>query len=482
MSTLAEVMAAIDAVSRSTGDPNAWTTGLDPSITDLTALPLRPASWDTILESLRRRYPQALAPPATADSPARTPPADAAPQQGEGPEAIRKAETDLVKQHSEVALLDLHVITAVLNARATTEQGERSLRELQRDIETAVQTRTDLDTPAGARDFQRFLIGKLRQIGAVVEAAGLDATSKATLAGAWAALYRAATTSAAGGPAGTDAPEPAVGGRSAPEVTAKPAPPATNPDLGLLPAPEDLLPAYGEPLIEPPPAAPMSVAPAPPATAPAGAALPAPTPPSAAALPLPALPALGPLSAEPSPSTLGLPSQLSDLFAEPEPPPERIPEEPDDDAAAEQTETETEEGKDTAADTRRSTVQLPDGEEITAPNPRIAAALTATLSGTPIDEAFRREAMVLPEPGSPVVRPLDPGRLGTGDIGVFTDRLAVALDGRRAWHDGQVQPIANVAGPSFLGWQHLPDVPTPQRPDVPAPQSAQTPAPTRPAA
>ncbi len=41
-----------------------------------------------------------------------------------------------------------------------------------------MRTRPDLDTPAGARDFQRFLIGKPRDIRAVVMNASLDDTSK----------------------------------------------------------------------------------------------------------------------------------------------------------------------------------------------------------------------------------------------------------------------------------------------------------------
>ena len=53
----------------------------------------------------------------------------------------------------------------------------------------AVITRSDLDTPAGARDFQRFLIGKLRDIRAVVAGASLDDTSNSALMAAWTSLY-----------------------------------------------------------------------------------------------------------------------------------------------------------------------------------------------------------------------------------------------------------------------------------------------------
>jgi len=52
-----------------------------------------------------------------------------------------------------------------------------------------VATRSDLDTPAGARDFQRYLIGKLRDIRAVVAGASLDDTSNSALMAAWTSLY-----------------------------------------------------------------------------------------------------------------------------------------------------------------------------------------------------------------------------------------------------------------------------------------------------
>ena len=77
------------------------------------------------------------------------------------------------------AQLDLQVITAVLNAHTTHAAGREALDDLQDDIETAVTARTDLDTPAGARALQRYLIGKLRDIKTVVETASLDDTSKA---------------------------------------------------------------------------------------------------------------------------------------------------------------------------------------------------------------------------------------------------------------------------------------------------------------
>ena len=505
MSSYAEVVAAIDQVTRATGDVDSWKIDLDPTITDLTVLAQRPQVWDVVLESLWRRYPTLFDPlthlpvsglPGTRD-------VGPAPLQGDGAEAIRTAEAALTKQHSTVAMLDLQVITAVLSAHATTAAGARALAALQRDIESAVRTRTDLDTPAGARDFQRYLIGKLREIGAVVEAAGLDATSKATLAGAWNALYDAATGPATPGPE----PDPPVAPQR-PAPPAAPGPQASPAGPGGLPpgelAPYDELPPYGElpgelpPYGDIPPYAdlpPETVAPAAAPPVNTGAAAPAPAP--ASALPLPALPSLGgPIGGESAAAPSGSlrPAGLDALFG-PEPPlaedlpgqrstaEDLDPDEPDAD--------ESDPDESDRADADRGdadpgeqpepprTVELPGGDRISVADPKLAAALTATLAGTPLREAFTAQGIVLPEPGSPVPQPLDPGRIRTGDIAVFSDRLAVALDDTRAWHDGQIQPIANVSGPSFLGWQHLPTVGAAA---VPPGQPGQTPAPTRPAA
>ena len=87
--------------------------------------------------------------------------------------------------------MDLQVVSAILNAHLKTVEGSEALNTLQQETEAAVRTRSDLDTPAGARDFQRFLISKLRDIRAVVANASLDDTSKSTLMAAWTSLYDA---------------------------------------------------------------------------------------------------------------------------------------------------------------------------------------------------------------------------------------------------------------------------------------------------
>ncbi|GLE51497.1 hypothetical protein ATCCBAA256_10800, partial [Mycobacterium montefiorense] len=186
MSTYDELLATVKAVRDRTGDPNAWQTGLTPTelaavVTPTTA----PPQLDAILAKIRRQH---LDPP-LGDR-----------EQGAAAEAIAGAEAALAQQNSASSQLDLQVVSAIMNAHLRTVEGAEALGALQRDTEAAVQTRSDLDTPAGARDFQRFLIGKLRDIRAVVMNASLDDTSKSALMAAWTSLYDASKTgpSAAG--------------------------------------------------------------------------------------------------------------------------------------------------------------------------------------------------------------------------------------------------------------------------------------------
>ncbi|MBI3689798.1 MAG: hypothetical protein HY239_03765, partial [Mycolicibacterium aromaticivorans] len=171
-----------------------------------------------------------------------------------------------------------------------------------------------------------------------------------------------------------------------------------------------------------------------------------------------------------------LPSaDTSDLLDDP------LPEEPLDD-----TQPEPEPGDDTTAGEESdvpaadqpTVVTLPNGETVTAPTPQLAAAITAAVSGTPIPEAFRQQGIMIPAPGTAVSHPVDAARLLPGDIGMLTDRHALALGNGKAVLNNQIQPIASVAGPSFLGWEHPPgpdDETTTQgsahkeQPDQPAP-------------
>jgi Domain of unknown function (DUF4226) len=491
-----QVKDAITHIPDSTGDPNAWRHGLTPTemAVLVTTAPVDDAALIGLLTKIRAGHPTLFDPRTGAPLTPRSPqpqPADGQGQQGEAATAIKKAEDDLAQQNSSTAQLDLDVISAILKAHATTVEGGEELRKLQQGVEAAVRARTDLDTPAGARDFQRYLIDKLREIGAVVESAHLDDGSKAALAGAWTELYESSKLT----PPTTTAPQ----GLAAPQ-------PATAAEPVLPPYGADQL-AAGDPLLDQL----IGDDGAWPATGPAAAA--APPPQQAPALPIMSgLPSLGGGSAPPGgglgggfPAGMGTPRMdespgsgwsarpsdglsLDDLLAQEEPlaEPDDLSEDQQPAGGDDAEPSESSEKPEPQAAGGPTVVQLPNGDSVTAPNPQIAKVIEAAVGGTPIGEAFRQQGMIVPPPGTAVTHPVDPGRLTSGDIGMFTDRQALALDRSQALFDGQIRPVASVSGPSFLGWLHPPGpgpgAATASAPSsATAPESAGSPQPTRPA-
>jgi hypothetical protein len=376
-------------------------------------------------------------------------------QEGDAADAIRNAEVALAHQNSTTAQVDLQVVTAVLNAHQKTTAGTQALNRLQRDIEGAVATRSDLDTPAGARDFQRYLIGKLRDIRAVVAGASLDDTSNSALMAAWTSLYNstqpdADVTDDQRRPVG---PEPAA---SAPHaVQSQPAATESDLDPNFDALPEDDLSPPPEEMPSPTARGTPSI------PAFGGGGLP-----GGAGWGMPgglALP--GPL---PSGDEQLSPKDLDDArlrFDEPE---DRLVSDEDDPERAGHEHAEPATGPTTAT--------LPNGETLTAASPQLAAAIEAAASGTPIADAFRQQGMTIPPPGTAVSDPVDSAQLAPGDIGMFIDRHALALGDSRALVNGQIQHISTVNGPGFLGWEH-PPVPV----SAPEPDRTDPPAPTRPA-
>jgi hypothetical protein len=323
-----------------------------------------------------------------------------------------------------------------------------------------------LDTPIGARDFQRFLIGKLRDIRAVVLNASLDDTSKSALMAAWTSLYDASKS----GPAdsrpisATATAEPAGG--------AGPAPAA---DTGTDPLLESLL-ADDPGLLGGDPAEGSST--------PASTTMP--SVPDLGAAPLPGAGTLpGSLAGWSPPGGLPLPGRQDDPalagLDDKGLPESDNPGAEDDAAGADELDDDKERDEDAPADGGQSpgptTVTLPDGETVTAASPQLAAAIKAAAGGAPIADAFSQQGIAIPAPGTAVSNPIDPVQVVPGDIGIFTDRHALALGHDKALLDGQIQHIATVSGPSFLGWEHPPAGAT-----ATAPARTDTPTPTRPAA
>ncbi|OBI46412.1 hypothetical protein A5707_21555 [Mycobacterium kyorinense] len=382
------------------------------------------------------------------------------PNLGEAADAIRDAESFLAHQNSTAAQLDLQVVSAIMNAHLKTVEGRAGLDNLQQEIQTAVRTRTDLDTPSGARDFQRFLAGKLRDIRAVVANANLDDTSKSALMAAWTSLYDASRAS-------TDEPSD---GRSARAPAAVPPDSAETADADIDPLLDSLF--ADDPGV-------------------ASSAEPAPAPWPSTPMP-PAMPTIPGLGGGAMPGW-GMPGGLPlpgphDAGTErsPQPPDDT----PDDDLMSNEDHGPDEEPRDAPADEPEetpkpepapapgpTTITLPTGETVTAASPQLAAAVKAAAGGTPIPDAFRQQGITIPPPGTAVVEPVDATQLAPGDIGMFTNRHALALGNSKALLNGQIQHISTVNGPSFLGWQH-PPAPLPAT----AAPTTETPVPTRPAA
>ena len=489
MSTHEELIATVKYVRDRTGDPNAWQTGLAPNEMAAVLTPTtRSEQLDAILCKIRQQHPDLFGTRMPGGPPTRQPsglPGESSDREkGDAAEAIADAEAALAHQNSASSQLDMQVISAILNAHLKAVEGREALTKLQQETEVAVKTRSDLDTPAGARDFQRFLIGKLRDIRAVVLGASLDDTSKSALMAAWTSLYDACRS------------EPNGSGDHAPAATA----PVTAPAGTTTELPVDDPDSGGDPLLDSLLADDPGLlagdtsrqGPTEGATAPAMPTVPnfgtTPMPglgtaPGSMAgwsapggLPLPGLqegrrtdPALRDLNDEGLPGSQDTGSNDHASSSEPQNHRGSGDEDPDEDAST---------GERESPPAGPTEVTLPDGETVTAASPQLAAAIKAAVGGAPIADAFEQQGITIPPPGTAVTNPIDPQQVTPGDIGILTDRHALALSHEKALLDGQIQHIATVSGPSFLGWEHPPAAIA----TATGPARTDTPTPTRPAA
>lgn len=469
MSTHEDLLATIRYVRDRTGDPNAWQTGLTPTeVTAVVTSTTRSEQLDAILRKIRQRHSN-LYYPAPPDR-----------EQGDAARAIADAEAALAHQNSATAQLDLQVVSAILNAHLKTVEGGESLHELQQEIEAAVRIRSDLDTPAGARDFQRFLIGKLKDIREVVATASLDAASKSALMAAWTSLYDASKGDRGDaddrGPASVGSGgAPARGAGQQPELPTRAEPDCLLDSLlledpGLLA--DDLQVPGGTSAAIPSASSTPSLPNLGGATMPGGGATPALVPGVSAPGGLPLSGLLRGVGDEPELTDFDERGQEvrdpADYEHSNEPDERRADdrEGADEDAGL---------GKSESPPQAPTTVTLPNGETVTAASPQLAAAIKGAASGTPIADAFQQQGIAIPLPGTAVANPVDPARISAGDVGVFTDRHALALGPSKALLDGQIQHISAVRGPNFLGWIHPAATAT-------APARTEAPTPTRPAA
>jgi hypothetical protein len=123
-------------------------------------------------------------------------------------------------------------------------------------------------------------------------------------------------------------------------------------------------------------------------------------------------------------------------------------------------------------------VKLPDGTSIQAPNGQAATAVRAAMDGANPSDAYQQAGVTLPPPGTPILNPIAPGDLQTGDIGVWKDHQVMALGGGKVLLDGQVQPESSLgSSPDFLGWMRptqSSQAPPAAPPPAPAPPATAT--------
>jgi hypothetical protein len=91
-------------------------------------------------------------------------------QAGPSLDAIQARQSAMANQHGSVADADRVLAEVVASAHAAIRESIRRLDAIADEIDRAAPNQANLavDTPMGARDFQKFLIAKQREIAAVV--------------------------------------------------------------------------------------------------------------------------------------------------------------------------------------------------------------------------------------------------------------------------------------------------------------------------
>ncbi|WP_409427832.1 DUF4226 domain-containing protein [Mycobacterium sp. SMC-11] len=416
MATRDDVLDAIDRIERAGGAGEA-TRVAQAALT----LPLPPSGYDDVLSRLG----------STGDQ-----------QHGRAAQSMKLAEAALAQQLSTAADFDRQIIEALRHAHKTTLEGRRRLDDLEAEIAGAARS-WDLSTAAGAREFQRFLVGRLGQIIKVVEETNDDDASKEALATALAGLYL-------GVPSDRHEPTPAADDQTLPVD------PDTEPYPDVLADDEPATDDQEAPQRLPQLATPMF--PGMGSDGPGFGAMPAAMPSG--------LPINGPT---PGWGSGDLPAEDDDGAEE------AAADKPLDDADADaDADADGDTSEQAPGERGPVTVRLPDGETTTVTNPQLAAAMQAVADGQSVVEAFRSQGIHVPPPGTPVLAAVDVASLRPGDIGVFTDRHALAVGAGKAVLDGQVHLAENLRGPGFLGWQHAPSLA--QEPAPPAEPVATRPA------
>jgi Domain of unknown function (DUF4226) len=397
-------------------------------------------------------------------------------QSGRTADAVNKLQDELKKHYCDISDAEEGLAETLLNARATTADGQKQLNDIQKKIVGAVDNPDlSLDTPAGETALLKFLRGQVAAIGDVLKSGTLNADDQSKAIAALSKLYSLDQDLTPG-----DSQQPGTAG-TPPDSTPPDSTPADPTPAD--PTPADPTPADPTPsdlglgaLMGPDPLSSLgSMLPAAMGAFPAGG--------GGAGSPFDSL---GGLTGAASPLA-GLAAQLSDQAAHRDDAHRDDAHHDDahhDDAdnnasgsdkkADQSPTTDDPAGKDTkglyqpaavsagpaapagpaaAAAPPSTSVALPDGSTADARTPALASAVKSALAGTPLDAAYRQVGIELPPPGTPVTNPVDPNQLSAGMIGMFKDHYVVALSTAKALQDRQVVSLASAAsGPDFLGW------------------------------
>ena len=403
---------------------------------------------------------------------------------GAAAEAAKRLDAALEKNRTAINEADEQLAEAILKAKASSEQGQAKLKDLQQSIIDQVEKiGPTLDTPAGQQQLADFLQGKISEIIDVLKTAGLDSTSHSAMLDGLTARYDALTgektgqgnqtgseTGLTGTPLG-EAPPAGGGGETGADGGAGL---TGDPMLDSL-ASDPLLTGLGS-MLGPGMGALGSLPGMLGGMMPFGG--------GGGGMPGGGLPLgdigsglgsairdathAGDPGAEDPDSALedpaagdkhGLDQQSDDPAALKDPPagdPSETNPAGTQGANAPSEQVAAEGGKvdppqQAPADT---TVKLPSGATVNADNAALAKAGRAVLEGTPVEDAYRQAGINLSPPGAPVTAPVSPSKLVFGDIGQYTDHRVMALGDNKVWVNGQETPLEELeTGPNFLGWE-----------------------------
>lgn len=161
-------------------------------------------------------------------------------QSGRTADAVKKVQDELKRRYTDISGAEEQLVESLLNARATTADGQAKLNDIQKKIIEAVSNPDlSLDTPAGESAFLKFLRGQVAAIGDVLKSGTLNADDQSKAIAALSNLYALDR----GDPSQTDpqVPQPAPGQPPGTWPAAPSVPPGESADPGLL-GPSEPLP------------------------------------------------------------------------------------------------------------------------------------------------------------------------------------------------------------------------------------------------